>query len=433
MKEEQDIRNADLMLRKVRIVWPGSDHDGQELDISVKKGQVEQIGVDLEASGDQNELRQEGLHISPGWMDLNANFRDPGNEEREDLASGIGAAMQGGYTRALIMPATVPPIDHRGAVEDLKARSKGYPFTLHPAGTLSKHREGEDIAELFDMQRSGALAFTDARRPVNDAGLLMNALYYAKTFDGRILTYPDDPTISRQGVMNEGALSMRLGMKGIPHMSEGIAVDRALSLLEYTEGKLHFSTLSTPEALDRVRKAKKEGLQVSCDVAAHHLYFDEEQLKDFSPLFKLMPPLRDVESSKELRKAVTDGTVDHVCSLHEPHAEEDKRVEFEIAAYGAPGLETCFGAARTVLKDELPTGRLIESFTRAPRELLGLGMPVLEEGIELEATLFQPDLEWTWERERSKSKAYRDPYEGERLIGKPLGTVHQGQFHSSSL
>ena len=430
MNERFDTLNADLLIRNARILWPGSEHDGNVSDISLKGGRIEKIGNELKASENQKDLQQDRLHISPGWMDLNADFRDPGGEEKEDLESGIRAAMQGGYTRALLMPSTDPPVDHRGAVEDLKARSRGNPLTVHPAGCLSKRREGKDLTELFDMQSSGALAFTDGRRPVEDAGLLTNALCYAKTFQGKIFLYPDDPTVSRFGVMNEGELSMRLGMKGIPHMSERIAVDRAFHLLDHADGQLHFSTISTPEALDRIRTAKKEGLNVTCDVSAHHLYFEEERLRGFSPLFKLMPPLRDAESVKELRKGVLDGTIDHISSLHEPHAEEDKRVEFEAAAYGAPGLETSFGAVNKVLKDDLPLEELLRSFSEAPRRLLGMELPILEEGADLEATLFDPDREWTCTREELRTKAYRSPYEGETLLGKALGTVHNGLYHS---
>ncbi len=422
-------RQADLLIRNARIVWPGSPYNGQSLDISVKNGVVESLGEGLESSGEQALIEGDNLHLSPGWMDMNVDFRDPGHEEKEDLHSGILSAMQGGYTRVLTMPSTDPPIDHRGAVKDLIARSSGYPLTLHPSGCLSQKREGEDIAELFDMKRAGAIAFTDGRRPVTDAGLLTNALWYSKGFDGRILIYPDDPTISRYGVMHEGELSIRLGMKGIPSMSEVIAVDRALHLLAYTDGRLHFSTLSTREAIERVQKAKKEGLKVSCEVSAHHLYFQEEKLRGFSSRFKIMPPLRDGDTVEALREGVANGTVDHICSLHEPQAEEDKKVEFEVAAYGAPGTETSFGAARKAFGEQMEVEALIGLFTEKPRELLGLQKPELEEGCSLEATLFDPDQEWVCHREKLCSKAYRSPYEGESLLGRPLGTVHQSLYH----
>lgn len=431
MKEPSTPKNADILIKKARILWPGSEHHDKELDLSVRGGSVEKMGEKLEASADQKLIQHDRLHLSPGWMDLNCHFRDPGEEEKEDLHSGIGAAMQGGYTRGLVMPSTTPPIDHRGAVEDLRSRSRDYPFTLHPAGALSKGREGRDIAELYDMQRAGASAFTDGRRPVTDAGLLTNALLYARTFDGRILLYPDDPTVSRNGVMHEGELSIKLGMKGVPGISERIAVDRALHLLRYTEGNLHFSTISTFEALESIRAAKQEGLQVTCDVAAHHLFFDEERVRGFSSLFKVMPPLRHHSHVEALKEGVRDGTIDHICSLHEPQAEEDKRVEFDVAGYGIPGLETAFGASRSALYDELPLERLIDRLSIRPRLILGMKAPELKEGVELEATLFDPEEKWTCHAEDLRTKAYRSPYLEEELMGRPLGTVHRGLFQSA--
>lgn len=430
MNEAPPIPSADLLLKGVRILWPDSEWDGQSKDISLKNGVVERIGEGLEEESGQQRIEAEGLMLSPGWTDLQANFREPGHEDKEDLASGMKAAMQGGYTRVLLMPSTEPPIDHRGGVENIQARTRGNPLSVHPAGCLSRAREGGDIAELFDMWQAGALAFTDDRRPVADAGLLTNALWYSKTFGAPILSFPDDPTISRRGLVHEGPLSTRLGMKGIPGMSEEVAVQRDLRLLEYTDAQLHFSTISSKEGLERIRQAKKEGLNVSCDVSAHHLYFDEEKLNSYSSLFKFMPPLRDEESVLALREGVMDGTVDHISSLHEPQAEEDKQVEFEIAGNGAPGLETCFGAARKALK-EMSLEKLIPCFAQKPREILGLPLPMLREGEGLEGTLFIPDREWRFDEEKMHSKAWKSPYHGETLLGKPFGTVHNGLYYRS--
>ncbi len=432
MKEESSFPDADLLIRNVKVLWPGSQYDGQTLDLSLHKGVVEKIGEGIEAEADQKILEQEGLHLSPGWFDMQANFRDPGNEEKEDLISGSRAAMQGGYTSLLLMPSTDPPIDHKGMVEDIRARTKGLPLNVHPAGTLSMGRKGSGIAELFDMKRAGALAFTDDRQPVSDSGLLTNALWYARTIGAPILSFPDDPNISRFGVMNEGELSTRLGMKGVPAMSERIAIERDLQLLEYTGGKLHFSTISTIGGLEKIREAKKNGLDLSCDVSVHHLYFEEERLRGFSPLYKFMPPLRDAETIAALKEGLKDGTIDHISSLHEPQAEEDKRVEFEVAAHGAPSLETAFGAARKVLEKELDIEELLKLFSEGPRKLLGVPLPELKEGTELEATLFDPQKKWSCERETRRSKAYRSPYEGEELLGKALGTVQNGFFHSAT-
>lgn len=416
----------DLLLKSARIIDPDSPHHLKVLDILVRNGKIAKIAKAISAHNVE-VFEHKGLHVSPGWVDLKANFRDPGFEFKEDISSGIKAAAKGGFTKVLVMPSTEPPVDGRGGVEYLKKRSTDEVVSLLPSGTISRGLKGEQLAELYDMHQSGAVAFTDDKSPVKNSKLMLTALLYAKNFGSRIISFAHDAHIAANGVVHEGAESTALGLTGIPALAEKLQLERDLSLVEYADGSCHFSTISTGDAVASLKKAKKNGLNVSCDVAAHHLLLSDKELVEFDSAFKLMPPLRDKQHIKTLKKGLKDGTIDAICSDHCPEDIEHKDQEFGAAAYGAIGLETAFAVANTALKDDLELTEIVAKFTSGPRKVLGLEAPCIAEGAEAELTLFDPKVKWTVEKSDILSKSKNSPLIGRELVGKALGVVNGGK------
>ncbi len=428
MTPDQYRPTMDLLLRSATIIDPASIHNGATRDIRIKDGTISEIGENLKAEDKTESIEAEGLHVSPGWFDMHVNFRDPGYEHKEDLVSGAAAAAQGGFTGVAVMPSTNPVTDSKGGVDYLVNRSRSLPVNLHPVGALSNRLEGNDIAGMFDMFQAGAVAFSDDRHPVMDTGLMTNALLYVTNFNGLVISYPDDKTISRDGKMNEGAISTQLGLKGIPELAEELHITRDLYLLEYTGSRLHFSPVSTPRSVDLIRKAKEQGLNITCEVTAHHLLLDEEYLSEYDSNYKVMPPLRSKTTIEALREGLKDGTIDHITSDHAPEDPETKRVEFDRAAFGIIGLESAFGAARTATKKFLSLEELIDRLAIRPRRTLGLDVPAVQEGAEAELTLFAPDQEWEFGEDHIRSRSRNTPFLGTRFTGKPLGIINKGEW-----
>src|SRR5690606_4103937 len=281
------------------------------------------------------------LYVSPGWVDVLADYCDPGYEHKETIESGLNAAAAGGFADVLITPNTYPVIGSKSVLDYVKKKSAYHKVNLQVIGALSKQAEGKELAEMIDMQRAGALAFSDGWKPVQDAGLMLKALEYVKAFKGIIIQVPVEAALSAGGLMHEGELSVKLGMPGIPAMAEHIMVYRDLELLRYTKSRLHFSGVSTLAALDLIRQAKKENLDVSCSVTPYHLLFTDEAVQKYESVFKVSPPLRNEAERKALIKAVMDGTIDCIATHHRPQDWDGKAKEFEYAGYGMIGQETC--------------------------------------------------------------------------------------------
>ena len=318
-----------LLIRSATITDPNSPYNGQVADVLIEKGIITKIAPGLDA--DAELIEAEGKHLSPGFFDLNCNIGELGLETKEDLKTGTAAAAAGGFTGIALMPNTIPPVHSKAEIEYLVNRAKRNLVDVYPLGSISHKREGKDLAEMFDMFLSGARAFTDGNRPVQDAGLMERALLYAQGFDALILSYPEDTAIAGKAKVNEGEISTILGMKGIPPLAEELMIARDLYLAEYTGSRIHFSTISTTRSVELIREAKRKGLEVTCDVAAHHLVLTDEALLGFDSLYKVKPPLRTRDDVKALLKGLKDGTIDAIVSQHTPHEVEFKAVEFEVA------------------------------------------------------------------------------------------------------
>jgi dihydroorotase len=412
-----------LLIKSATIIDPGSSFHQQVADILIEDGVITRIADVIDA--DTEVVDAEGKYVSPGFFDLNCNVGELGLETKEDLVSGTRAAAAGGYTGIALMPNTQPPVHSKAEVEYLRNRSKGNLVDVYPLGTISQKREGKDLAEMYDMYQSGAKAFTDGTRPVQDAGLMERALLYAQGFDALVISYPEDTAIAGKAKVNEGEISTLLGMKGIPSLAEELMVARDLYLAEYTISRIHFTTISTARSVELIREAKRKGIEVTCDVAAHHLVLTDEALLGFDSLYKVKPPLRTADDVAALIKGLKDGTIDAIVSQHTPHEIEFKDVEFEVAEYGIVGLQTTLSLA---LKAGLAVEQVVEKLAINPREILAVDVPVIAEGEAANLVLFDTEAEWEYNRVENKSKSANSPFIGQKLKGKVLLTYNNKQI-----
>ncbi|WP_295773519.1 dihydroorotase [uncultured Mucilaginibacter sp.] len=411
-----------LLIKHATILHPGSSLNNQTADILIENGVIKSIGSGFDA--DAEIFDAQGCYISPGFFDLNCNVGEPGFETKEDLVSGLKAAAAGGFTGLAVMPQTEPPVHSKTEVEYLVNRSKGNLVDVYPLGTISHRREGKDMAEMYDMFKSGAKAFTDGNNPVKDAGLMERALLYAKGFGALIFSYPEDVAIAGKAKVNEGVVSTLLGMKGIPSLAEELMIARDLYLAEYTDSPLHFSTISTARSVDLIRDAKAKGLKVTCDVAVHHLVLTDEALLGFDSNYKVKPPLRTQADVDALIQGLNDGTIDAIVSQHTPHEIEFKEVEFEIAAYGITGLQTVLPLA---LKAGLTPEVIVSKLAVNPRSILEVALPGLSEGDNANFVLFNTETEWDFNKHTNQSKSANSPFIGQTLKGKVMLTCNNNQ------
>ena len=419
-----------LIIRQAKIIDKSSPHHGKICDVQVSDGVISNIAGNISGNADK-EIDGTNCCLSPGFFDLHVNFSEPGYEYKEDFQSGCRAAMAGGFTGVLQMPSTFPVIQNRSGVDQVMNRTKSELVEVRVAGALSAGMEGKDLTEMFDMHSSGAVCFTDDKKSVQDAGLMLRALLYAKNFNGLIMSFADDHSLSGKGQMNEGVTSTQSGLKGIPAISEELMITRDLVLCSYAESKIHFSTISTEGSVDLIRKAKKEGLKVTCDVAAHHLLLDDSYLEQFDTRFKIKPPLRTAADIAALKAGLKDGTIDAICSDHTPEDVENKQKEFDHAAFGAEALETAFAAAYKALKDHMGIEEIVLKFSAAPRSILSLPPIHITKGGPANFTLYDLSEEWTVTENDIRSKSKNNPFIGMILLGKVKAVVRNEIFFTN--
>jgi dihydroorotase len=442
-----------IAIRGGRILDPGR---GVDLvgDVLIRDGRIAAVGPGVAAEAGRI-IDAAGLIVCPGLIDIHCHLREPGFEHKETIETGTRAAARGGFTTVCCMPNTEPPIDSRADVEYIlrTAAAQGAVRVL-PIGCITRGRQGKELAEMGDLAEAGAVGFSDDGSPVADAALMRHALEYASAFALPVIEHCEELSLSHEGVMHEGWVANRLGLRGIPAAAEEAAVARNIALAEFTGTHLHVAHVSTAGSVELVRAAKKRGVQVTAEVTPHHLVLTDEAVMLAAPVLsevegadgssglaydtnaKVNPPLRPLADVQACIEGLTDGTIDAIATDHAPHAIEDKLCEFDLAAFGISGLETALALCLTLTGDvgaqgHTPLQLLIERLTAGPVRALGLarfvpGLGSLAEGAPGDVLVFDPDDEWVVEPERFASKGKNTPLAGRRLRGKVVATVYGG-------
>lgn len=421
----------EIIIRSARIIDTGSPFHNQVKDIHLSGNRILKIADKIRHSGSLPEIKVPDLHVSLGWVDLNTFLADPGYEHKEDIGTGCSAAAQGGFTHICCMPNTMPIVQTKAQIQYILSKAASHLVDVHPLAALSENTEGKNLTEMYDLHRAGAIAFCDGPQPSPNAGLLERALWYVKAFNGLIMVHPEEKSISKNGVMHEGLTSTLLGLRGAPGLAEEMAVNRDLYLLEYTHSKLHFLNISLSKSAKLIREAKKKGLPVTASVNAYNLMWTDAVLDTYNTNFKVNPPLRTQADIAALAKALADGTIDTITSAHQPHEEDEKKLEFDKAAFGIIGLETCFAVANTVLKGKVDLSTIIAALANNPRKILGLHSKI-EEGALADLTLFNPNYEWTFTEADIRSKSKNTPFIGTKFTGKVLAVINHALLHTTS-
>lgn len=413
-----------ILIKNATVIDTNSEHHLKKTDLLIESGVIKTIAKNIEQIvGETEIIDAEDLYVSIGWMDLRVNFNDPGNEHKEDLISGAAAALKGGFTAVACMGTTNPALHSKSQIEYVLNKSKHLPIHIYPIGTVTTRAEGTDLAELYDMTLSGAIAFSDNKNPLANGELLQRAMLYASGFNKKIIQLPLDKKIANEGKMNEGKVSTMLGLKGIPAIAEELMLQRDLMLAAHHNIAIHIGGVSTAGAVNLIRNAKKEGIKVTCDVHAVNLLLHDEVLQDFDTNFKVMPPLRTQTDIDALIQGLQDDTIDVICSDHTPQDTESKVKEFDIAEFGMIGLETCYGVVCKALENKLSSEKLIEKIAINPRKIFDIEVPKLAENQKANLTIFSPTLGWKYELENGLSKSNNSPFDGYEFKGKVVSTI----------
>lgn len=421
-----------LLLKQAKVLDRNSAFHNQVVDLLVEHGRITQIG-DAITAGDVNVISSENLHVSIGWVDIGVVVTDPGLEHKESLETLRKVAASGGFTEIATLPNTEPIVENKAGIHYLRQGNAASTVNIHPMAAVTVGCHGKDFTEMMDLQKAGAVAFTDGLKPLWNADILLKTLLYLEPINGLLINRPEEPTLAFMGQMNEGLLSTQLGMKGIPETAEELMIMRDLELLTYTEitsnvPVLHFSKVSTVAGLKRIREAKAKGLPISCDVSINNLIFSEEAVHTFDSHYKVSPPLRSAKTMKALKKGLADGTIDFISSDHRPHDEEAKKVTFDDADFGILGLQTMF--PNTLRASGLALEELIAKFTQRPREILRIPVPHIAAGNYAQLTVFDPTLRWVFNDKTNTSTARNSPLLGQQLTGKVIATINNSIYET---
>jgi dihydroorotase len=422
MLDHRPITPADVLIRGAHVLDPRAGLDAR-LDVLIRKGEIVDIGESLEAEAEV--IDGSGRHLFPGFVDPHVHLRVPGQEHKEDLESGTRSAAAGGYVAVVAMPNTSPVVDSAPILRSLRESARR--DARIPVGFLAsvtRDLAGESLTEMAELRECGALGFTDDGKPVHRAGILRKALQYQKLCGGIIALHEEDPTLSGRGVMHEGEVSARLGLAGIPSISESTLIARDASLARYEDGRIHIQHLSARESVEAVAEAKARGVRITCEASPHHLTLtDAALLEHLDTRLKMNPPLRSEDDRQALIAGLEDGTIDCIATDHAPHAQEEKEVPFEEAPMGTTGLETAFAALYTA--DVLPLALLVEKLS-AGAALMGLPTPEIRVGKPADLVLIDLGAEWEVGEAGYESRAANCCFGGRTLRGKVVTTIAAG-------
>ena len=413
-----------LVLKAVEIVDSASKHNGKVCDVVIEKGIITQIGDNLTAKKTFNAPA--GTKLSSGWIDLRTQVREPGAEHEETVKSLLDSALYGGITQVGVLPNTTPSIDNRELLENIYSKATKHIVGVLPMAAATKGCKGEELSEMMDLNAAGAVAFTDGGKTISHSGILLKSLQYLQPLNKVLIDKVYDTYLAAGGQVHEGINSTLNGLKGIPSLAETLAIKKVLAILEYAGGKFHFSCISAKESVELIKVAKKAGLHVTCDVAAHQLAFDDSVIGQFDANYKVKPPFRTKEDIKALQKGLAEGIIDACVSDHTPHVIDSKELEFDLADFGIIGTQTLYPVLASYSK--LTTAQIVEKLTTGPRQVIGLPKATIEVGEEANITLFSDTAEWVLEKKDIKSKSFNTPFIGVKLKGKAIAVVNKGEF-----
>ena len=407
------------LFKKAKIIDPKSSYNGDVKDVLIENGVITKIDDHIPEK-DYRVITSGNLNVSVGWADVGTFSGEPGFEHKETFASLIAASANGGFTLLAIQPNTYPVLDNASVVETISRKSGNTTTKVIPIGAVTKSLEGNELTEMIDMHSSGVQMFSEGDKTVFHTGILLKALQYSSKFNGVIIQKPYDEYLSRGGLVHEGIYSTKKGLKGIPSIAEEIAIQKDLDVLKYAGGRLHFHNISTEESVALIKKAKKDGLKVTCDVSSKHLLYTDEVNQEIDSNYKVFPPYRLEKDRQALIKGVKNGDIDCIVTAHNPQDEDSKKLEFDLAEFGSTGLETFLSELLLVLDIE----KVIASITVAPRKLIGEEVPTIKQGEKAELTFFDPDIEWTYEGKYCQSKSTNSPFYNKQLKGKVVAVVN---------
>ena len=413
-------------ITQATLLDESNEHHGNQVDIRIENGIITEIASSLDPKNGEEQLQFENLIVSAGWFDSSVSIGEPGYEERETILNGLEVAAKSGFTSIAVNPNTLPVTDTNAAVSFLKNKAAGNAVALYPIGALTRNAEGTDLAELYDMQQAGAVAFGDYQHSISNPNLIKIALQYAQGFDGLVLSFPQENDLIIKGVANEGETAIKLGLKGIPALSEHIQVARDLYILEYTGGKLHIPTISTAQSVALIKEAKAKGLDVTCSVAIANLFYTEEVLEDFDTRYKVLPPLRTETDRQALIAGIKEGTIDMVTSDHNPLDIELKKLEFDHAKFGTIAQEATLGALLTLVSEK----RAVKLLTAGSERFTGTTSKI-EIGQPANLSLFTAKGTSVFGKENIRSKSKNSAFLGAQLKGKVYGIFANNQFIAS--
>jgi len=425
------MNSKDLLIKGGKVVDPSQEINGIR-DILIRDGRIAGLGKNFDASR-ADVFDASGMIVMPGLIDLHTHLREPGFEEAETILTGCEAAARGGFTAVCAMPNTKPPTDDAGRVRYILERARGAMARVYPVGAITLGRRGEEIVEMSEMARAGAVGFSDDGQSVANAAVMLNALRYAQMVERPIIGHEEDPDLDSCGQMNEGALAAELGLRGMPSIAEETLIMRDVAIAEHTGTGIHFTHISTKRTVNIIREAKSRGVQVTCDVTPHHLALTEDVVATYDTRYKINPPLRKRDDVDAILKGLVDGTVDAIATDHAPHSLENKECEFIYAAFGITGLETALGVIHKecVQKGILTWENVVEKMSRAPSEIIGVEGGTLAVGRIGDVTIYNPENSWIVNPSQMKSRSSNTAFFDWELPGSVAATVVGGVLYKN--
>lgn len=417
-----------LLIQKAIITDKNSPFHLQKKDIWIENGRIKAIGDNIDTQGaDVEVFSGNDIYVSKGWMDLRANFWDPGQEQKEDLLTGCEAAAYGGFTGVALVPETSPNIASKSQVEYIISRTANQLVDVFPLGAIAPDKENKSISEMYDLAQAGALAFSSGYRAIDNYSFVLHAMQYAWVFGKKLMLFSQNKSLTGNGIINEGLVSVQIGTKSAPALAEAVEVNNIIMLSRYANIPVHISCISTKQALEIIIEAREKGVEITADISIQHLFYNEEALLGFDTNFKLRPPLRTEEDRIALCEALLKYDFLHVVSDHTPHEEDYKHVEFELASYGTASLQTLFSQLLHIYgAEKIP--QLAEILSERPRKSFGIHNDNFAEGAAANLTIFSATESWELNEKTNKSKSRNNPMWNKTLQGKPLAIVNKGRF-----